>query len=190
MDTHGIRNLKRYYIDGIENGLINPKANWKVIKETNTTARVDGDGGLGLSAACKGTKLAISKAKANGIGSVTIRNSRHFGAAGYYAWLAAEQDMIGFASSAYMFTGSQKTAVRPYGGTAPMLSTNPMAFAAPCGEMPPFVLDMATSIAPVNRIELWKELGRSIPEGWALDKEGKPTTEPQKIHSLLPLGGG
>jgi len=189
VDTHGIRNLKRYYIQGIDDGTIDPVAQLQVERESGGTATLNSNAGLGLCHAVQAMRRAIDKADSGGVGVVTVRNANHFGAAGYYAHMAVESGMIGFAATGYFFPHGQRTAVVPFGGLLPMLSTNPLAMACPCSEMPPFVLDMSTSISAFNRIELWNELGRTIPTGWALDEEHQPTTDPSNVHKLVSLGG-
>lgn len=189
VDTHGIRNIKRYYIDGIRNGAIRSTCQLDVERETPLSSATNARSSLGLVAATRGMQLAIDKAKANGVGLVSIQQSQHFGAAGVYAHLAAEHDMLGLAMTGYFFQNGQSRAVLPFGGSLPMFSTNPIAFACPCQDHPPFVLDMATSVVPVNRLELMQERGLPIPEGWGLDAAGLSTTVPEEFASVLPLGG-
>ena len=194
VDTHGIRNLKRYYIDsaggvGRRDGVILVDAALTTEYESDTTAALNANGGLGLSVSVQAMEQAIAKARQSGTGVVTVRNSTHFGAAGYYAHMAVEHDMLAFASTGYFFPHGQEKAVVPFGGLLPMLSTNPLAMACPADSCPPFVLDMSTSVIPVNRIEMLEELGRSIPTGWALDADHQPTTRPDSVHKVVPLGG-
>jgi LDH2 family malate/lactate/ureidoglycolate dehydrogenase len=103
--------------------------------------------------------------------------------------MAVEHNMLGFASCGYLFPHGQTKAVLPFGGLLPMLSTNPLAMACPADKLPPFVLDMSTSVVPVNRIELYEEEGRPVPRDWALDANRQPTTKPDEVHSVIPLGG-
>jgi LDH2 family malate/lactate/ureidoglycolate dehydrogenase len=193
VDTHGIRNLKRYYLDaagvGRRDGKIIMDAELTLDHESPTTAAFDAHSGLALSLSVQAMECAIRKAREAGVGVVTVRNSTHFGPAGYYAWMAVEHDMLGFASCGYLFPNGQTKAVLPFGGILPMLSTNPVAMACPANEMPPFVLDMATSIVPVNRIELYEEEGLPVPLDWALDANRQPTTRPETVHAVVPLGG-
>lgn len=189
VDTHGARNLKRYYVDWINQGVLNPHAQFRVEHETTLAARTDGDGGIGLSAACWAMRLAMEKARQSGVGMVSMRRSHHLGAAGYYAHMALAHDMIGLCMTGYMFAAGNDSGVIPTFGTRPMLSTNPLAVAFPCKDQPPFVLDMATSIVPVNRLELMQETGRPIPLGWGLDAQGRPTNDPEAMKHFLPLGG-
>ncbi len=132
---------------------------------------------------------AIDKAQQHGVGIVTVRNSTHFGAAGYYAHMAVKHDMLGFASTGYLFPHGQEKAVVPFGGLLPLLSTNPLAMACPAQSMPPFVLDMSTSVVPVNRIEMLEELAKAIPTGWALDANHQPAVDPAAVNKMIPLGG-
>src|SRR4051812_4841513 len=145
VDTHGIRNLKRYYLDasgvGRRDGKIHFDAELTVDHESPTTAAFNANGGLALSLSVQAMDVAIRKAKESGIGLTTVRNSTHFGAAGYYAWMAVPHDMIGFASCGYLFPHGQTKSVLPFGGLLPMLSTNPIAMACPAGKQPPFVFD-------------------------------------------------
>src|SRR5262245_21689917 len=193
IDTHGIRNLKRYYLDasgvGRRDGKIVLDAELTLDHESPTTASFDAHSGLTLSLSVQAMECAIDKARNSGVSVVTVRNSTHFGPAGYYAWMAVEHDMLGFASCGYLFPHGQAKAVLPFGGLMPMLSTNPLAMACPADKLPPFVLDMSTSIVPVNRIELYEEEGLQVPSDWALDSNRQPTTKPAEVHSVVPLGG-
>lgn len=193
IDTHGIRNLKRYYVDaagvGRRDGKIVLDAELTLDRESPTTAAFDAHSGLALSLSVQAMECAIRKARESGVGIVTVRNSTHFGPAGYYAWMAVEHDMLGFSSCGYLFPQGQTKAVFPFGGILPMLSTNPLAMACPADELPAFVLDMSTSVVPVNRIELCEEEGQPVPPDWALDADLQPTTKPDKVYGVVPLGG-
>ncbi len=193
VDTHGIRNLKRYYIDssggvGRRDGVIHPDATLTTEQDSPTTAALNANGGLGLSVSVRAMNLAIDKAREQGMGLVTVRNSTHFGAAGYYAHMAVSHEMLGFASTGYFFPHGQEKAVVPFGGLLPMLSTNPLAMACPSAGFP-FILDLSTSVVPVNRVEMLEELGQAIPANWALDAEHRPTTDPKAVKKMTPLGG-
>lgn len=194
VDTHGVRNLKRYYIDsaggvGRRDGVIRTGVPLTVERDSPTTAATNANGGMGLSASAEAMAQAIDKATAQGVGIVTVRNSTHFGAAGYYAHMATHHDMIGFASTGYLFPDGQPKAVTPFGGLLPMLSTNPLAMACPGSSGPAFILDMSTSVVPVNRIEMLEELGKALPLGWALDDQHQPTSDPAAFTKVVPLGG-
>lgn len=189
VDTHGVRNLKPYYIDRTLDGQLNPCAQIRAEHQTPFSARLDGDSGLGLAGACHAMRMAIDKARQNGVGMVSVRNMHHLGPAGYFAHMAIEKEMIGICLTGHFFGKGHYVGIAPGGSTVPMLSTNPLSFAAPCGRYAPFVLDMSTSVATVNRIEMHAQEGRSIPRGWACDANGVPTTDPSLARLLLPLGG-
>ena len=187
VDTHGVSNyIEMHYVPGLTSGRINARPNIHVVRETIATALVDGDGGLGHVVGYRAMELAMKKAKEAGAGFVTVTNSRHFGMAGYYPMMALEHDMIGLAMT------SAGPRVVPTFGRQAMLGTNPLSVAAPTVEEPPFVLDMATSTVAVGKLLIAQRLGHSIPQGWALDEKGEPTTDADaalKTRNLLPLGG-
>lgn len=189
IDTHGVRNLKRFYVDGVAEGRIKAVPEFRIEQETSVTARVDGDQGLGLVVGPWAMRLAMQKARDHGIGIVVVRNSHHYGAAGYHAMQAVAQEMIGISLTGHLLHDGATMGVVPTFGKTPRLSTNPISIACPTGVEPTFLLDIATSIAPMNRIWLYQETGRTIPPGWALDEEGLPTTDPFAVRRLLPLGG-
>ena len=189
IDTHGVRNFKSYYVDTIIDGSIDPQATIDVEFETPMSARANGRNGLGLVAAAWGIRLAIDKASASGIGMVSIRNSNHLGAAGYFAYLAIEHDMIGVSMSGHLYGEGTSRGMAPVFSLQPMFGTNPFGVAIPCEKEPPYVLDMSTSVVPVNRVEFAKDRGESIPIGWCLDAEGNPTSDPATAKIYLPLGG-
>lgn len=189
IDTHGVRNLKSYYVDPVINERIKARAQFTVEFETAMSARADGDNGLGLAAGCWGMRLAIEKAKAAGIGLVSVRNSNHLGALGFFAELAVEHDMIGLCMSGHLYAGGTDRGMAPVFSWQPMFGTNPLSVAIPCGTEPTYVLDMATAVVPVNRVMKAKEDGRPIPLGWCLDANGRPTTDPAAAKIYLPLGG-
>lgn len=189
VDTHGVRNLKRFYVDAVAEGRTKAVPHFCIEHETSVTARIDGDQGLGLVAGPWAMRLAMAKARDHGVGLVVVRNSRHFGAAGYHAMLAVAEEMIGISLTGHLLYENATMGVVPTFGKTPRLSTNPISLACPAGVEPTFLLDIATSIVPMNRIWLYQETGRTIPAGWALDGEGRPTTDPFAVHRLLPLGG-
>jgi LDH2 family malate/lactate/ureidoglycolate dehydrogenase len=189
VDTHGVRNLKTYYVDRTLNCQLNPLAQIRIEHETPQTARLNGDSGLGLTCAGRAMQLAIEKSRHTGVGIVCVRNTHHLGPAGYFAHMAVEHGMLGACLTGHFFGRGHTIGVAPLGSVMPMFSTNPLSFAAPCGRHPPFVLDMSTSIATVNRIEMHGQEGRNIPAGWARDASGEPTTDPRAACVLTPLGG-
>jgi len=189
VDTHGVRNLRPLFVEGILAGRIKARADFQVEHETSVTARIDGDTGLGLSAGPWAMRLAMQKAQDHGVGITVVRNSRHYGAAGYHAMMPIAEDMIGISLTGMMWPQGSPIGVLPTFGKLPMLSTNPIAVAVPTGVEATFLLDMATSITPMNRVMLFQEVGQPIPAGWALDTNGVSTTDPSVAMQLLPLGG-
>jgi LDH2 family malate/lactate/ureidoglycolate dehydrogenase len=189
VDTHGVRNLKPYYVDRTFDGQIRPSAQVRIEHETANTACLDGDSGLGLTCAGHAMQLAIEKAKASGVGIVCVRNTHHLGPAGYFAHMAVENGMLGACATGHFFGDGHKIGIAPLGSLVAMFSTNPLSVAVPCDRHSPFVLDMSTSVATVNRIELHGQEGRPIPAGWARDIHGNATTDPASACALLPLGG-
>ncbi len=184
-DTHGTFRL-RQYVNRLRDGGTNPRATVTVAVERDATAVVDGDNGLGHLAMLHATELAMEKAAAHGIGWVGVRNGNHAGPASLYVTLPAAKDMIGL----YGAVGSANH-VAPFGGVELLLGTNPMAIAIPAGTSPPFVLDMATTAAAAGKIKTLAQRGETIPEGWMVDRSGKPLTDPTRQHEglLLPIGG-
>jgi L-2-hydroxycarboxylate dehydrogenase (NAD+) len=186
VDSHGIIRLNTYYGSRLRQGLIDPASPVTVINETLTTLALNGGNGLGQVVAYHAMLRCIEKARQSGVAMVTVRNSNHYGIAGYYAMMALPQDMIGIS-----FTNSQPLVAPTYGRT-PILGTNPIAVAVPAGEELPYVLDMATSIVPIGRVTVHRDAGIPIPEGWGIDQEGQLTTDPLDVlegGALLPLGG-
>lgn len=186
VDSHGIIRIHSYYGSRILKGLVNPTSPYKIEKETPTTALIDGGNGLGMVVSKRAMQMCIEKAEQNGMAMVTVRNSNHYGIAGYYAMMALPHDMIGIS-----FTNSQPLVAPTYGRKA-ILGTNPIAVAAPSGEERPWVLDMATSIVPIGRITVYDKAGKEIPTGWGINKEGTVTNNPSEVlqgGALMPLGG-
>jgi LDH2 family malate/lactate/ureidoglycolate dehydrogenase len=192
VDSHGVSMLMDYD-EARRRGKLNLKAQPKVVRETPVTALIDADAGLGHPAAVMGMDLAIKKAEAMHVGVVTVFNSHHFGAAGYYAAMASKAGMVGMVTSATRTIG-----VVPTRAKVPVLGTNPIAFAAPAKRNAPFLLDMATSAAANNKIKVYGLNGKKLPKGWVLDDAGEPVTDPDlawkilyetKKGGLTPLGG-
>jgi LDH2 family malate/lactate/ureidoglycolate dehydrogenase len=166
-------------------GRIDPKPNITIVRESPSTATVDGGNGLGLVVGPKANAIAMEKALAVGSGWVSVRNTNHYGIAGYYVLQALERDLIGWA-----MTNTTKF-VAPLWGAERLLGTNPIAIAFPGKEEPPIVIDMATSAAAYGKIEIAQRAGKSIPTGWAIDRNGAPTTDPNAMidgGAQLPLG--
>jgi len=189
VDTHGVRNLKLIYLRLLDEGRINPNAHFRIEHETPVSARVNGDGGLGLAAGCWAMRLAMDKAQQSGMAFVAMHNSYHFGAAGYYPAMALGREMIGISLTGRMAARGVEIGVLPTFGAQPMFSTNPIAVAFPTQDEAPWVLDMATSVAPYNRVTLHGENGLPVLPQWGLTDEGEPTAEAALMHHLWPMGG-
>jgi L-2-hydroxycarboxylate dehydrogenase (NAD+) len=184
IDSHGVARLHTYF-DMLTLGRINPKPHITIVRATPSTATVDGDNGLGLVVGPQANHLAMDLAHKNGSGWVSVCNTNHFGIAGYYVLQALERDLIGWA-----MTNSTKL-VAPLWGAERMLGTNPIAIAFPGKEEPPIVIDMATSATAYGKIEIARRRGEGIPEGWAIDHEGRATMNPDEMiagGAMLPLG--
>lgn len=184
IDSHGVARLSGY-IRLWKKSRINAVPNIRIVHETPTTATVNGDGGLGLVVAPFAMKIAIEKAKIYGSGWVSVTNSNHFGIAGYHALMAVEQDMIGISMT------NASPLVAPTYANERLLGTNPMCYAFPAGDYPPVVIDMATAAAANGKLEIAQRAQLPIPEGWAQDKNGVGSTDPNELKaggSLLPLG--
>lgn len=186
IDSHGVGRMHTYF-DMLTLGRINPTPKIKIVRSTPSTATIDGDNGLGLVVGPHANHIAMDMAQKFGTGWVSVCNTNHFGIAGYYALQALERDLIGWA-----MTNSTKL-VAPLWGAERMLGTNPIAIAFPAKEEPPIVIDMATSAAAYGKIEIARRKGEPIPEGWAIDREGRSTTNPHAMiegGAMLPLGSG
>jgi L-2-hydroxycarboxylate dehydrogenase (NAD+) len=184
IDSHGVARLHSYF-DMLTLGRINPKPEIKVLRSTPSTATIDGDNGLGLVVGPHANRFAMEMAERSGSGWVSVQNTNHYGIAGYYVLKALERDLIGWA-----MTNSTKL-VAPLWGAERMLGTNPIAIGFPGKEEPPIVIDMATSAAAYGKIEIARRRGEPIPEGWAIDSEGRATSNPNDMvagGALLPLG--
>ena len=184
IDSHGVARLSGY-VRLWEAGRINPRPRIKVIHEAPGTATIDADRSLGLLSAPKAMQLAIEKAQVVGTGWVAVKNSNHFGIAGYHALMAAEKDMIGWAMT------NASPLVAPTHSKERMLGTNPIAVAIPAGEEPPFVADFATTTAANGKLEILQRKNEETPLGWVQTAEGKSSTNPQELKqggALLPLG--
>ena len=185
VDSHGVARLMGY-LRLYEKNRINSKPQLSVVHETPSTAVVDGDAGLGLVAGPYAMRLAIEKAKNVGTGWVAVKNSNHYGIAGYHAMMALEADCIGISMT------NASPLVAPTYAKERLLGTNPIAVAVPAGDEPPFIADMATTTAANGKLEILQRKNESAPMGWLQDKEGQPTQAAQGIvegGALLPLGG-
>lgn len=189
MDTHGVVNLPRIYAPRLRSGEIDARATPEVVSERGGAATLDGHDGLGLLVGSVAMDEAVARAARHGVGAVAVRGSSHMGSAGYYAGRAVRAGMIGLATTNL---GSQRI-VRPPGGLEPMLGTNPISVAAPAGALPPFLLDMSTSVVSTGQVRAAQRRGEPIPEGWIVDDDGRPVTDPfaydEGTAHLLWLGG-
>lgn len=191
IDSHGIARLKTIYYDRIREGIQVPITKFEIVKEGPTTAVIDGHNGMGHVIAKKSMALAIEKAKQFGMGMVAVRNSTHYGIAGYYTMMAAEAGMIGITGT------NARPSVAPTFGIENMLGTNPITFGLPTDEEFPFVLDCATSLTQRGQIEVYAREGKELPEGWVVGEDGKAKTDSKQIlidlvqgkAALTPLGG-
>ncbi|MHA1294674.1 MAG: Ldh family oxidoreductase, partial [Promethearchaeota archaeon] len=190
IDSHGIQRCKMYY-DRIKAGIYEVKTKIDVIKDGPTTALWDGNCGMGHVIAYKAMKTAIEKAKKYGLGAVAVRNSTHFGIAGYYSLMAIKEGMIGIAVT------NARPSIPPTFGSEPMLGTNPLTVGAPTDEEFPFLIDCATSIIQRGKVEVYSRINKPLPENTVIDDKGEILTDPNLVlekmlerkAALLPLGG-
>ena len=191
IESHGVARLKRY-VDGIKNGIMKTSPDIKTIVETPVSLVIDGDGGMGQVVGHFAMQRCIQKAKENYMCFAAVRNSNHYGIAGYYALTALTENLIGVS-----FTNSAPLVVPTYGKDA-VLGTNPISFGFPTRNEKPYLLDMATSTVPRGKLEVKARLNEPIPNTWATDSQGEPTTDAhlvlenlleRKGGGLLPIGG-
>jgi ureidoglycolate dehydrogenase (NAD+) len=181
VDSHGVARVP-IYVERLRRGLVNRAPRPRLLREEGAVALVDADQGPGQVAGVFATDLSVSLARRHGVGVVSVRRSTHYGAAAHYVLRAAREGMVGIA------TTNAEPLVIPYGGAAAALGTNPIALAAPTPDGV-FDLDMATSQVALNRILNAREEGTPIPEGWGVDAQGLPTTDPAAVVAGVPLGG-
>lgn len=186
IESHGVSTLT-LYDEFRRSGKLTLRPTIRIVRETPVTALLDGDGGLGHLPSQRAMRLALDKAAACGVGVVSVRNSNHFGAAGAYSMMAPERGLIGFVTCATWRPG-----IVPTFGADAMLGTNPIAFAAPGKDGPPFNFDMATSTVAFNKVKLAAWHGKELRPGWAMDANGQPITDAAaavRSIRLSPLGG-
>jgi len=191
IDSHGVNRLKCIYLDRIKEGILNPVTNFKIVKEGPTTAVIDGQNGMGHVISYNAMRLAIEKARKYGLGMVTVRNSSHYGFAGYYPLMAVNENMIGITGT------NARPSIAPTFGVENMLGTNPLTFGIPSDEPFPFLLDCATSITQRGKVELYAREGKELPNGWVIDENGESKTNSSEVlkdlivgkSALTPLGG-
>ena len=190
IESHGMQRLARYH-KGIEKGLIKVDAKPEVVFETPVSAVIEGNDGMGQLISHKAMEIAIEKAKKTGMAIVTVRNSNHFGIAGYYAKMACDAGLLGMA-----MTNSEAIMVPTFGRMA-MLGSNPIAVAMPADPYD-FFFDASTTVVTRGKLEIYNKLSKPLPEGWALDKDGKGSSDAKDVLSnivakngggIMPLGG-
>ena len=185
VDSHGVARLIGY-VRLWENDRVNAKPNVTISHETPSTAVVDGDQGLGLVVAPKAMRIAMEKAEKVGTGWVSVKNSNHYGIAGYHAMMALEKDMIGISMT------NASPLVSPTFSVERLLGTNPIAVAIPADKQPPFVADFATTTVANGKLEILQRKGEKAPLGWVQSKEGAQSSNASELKdggALLPLGG-
>jgi LDH2 family malate/lactate/ureidoglycolate dehydrogenase len=184
VDSHGVARVG-IYVKRLKTGLVNPHPHVEVVRDSDATLLVDGDNGMGQVVGVRALELGLKKARESGGVSVGVRHSNHYGAGAYYVQRAVAQDVIAFAYS------NAPPTMAPWGGVDPYLGTNPYAYGIPAGEHRPIILDMATSIVARGKIILAAGRGDPIPDGWAIDEQGNPTTDAQEAleGSVLPFAG-
>ncbi|MGO4941039.1 Ldh family oxidoreductase [Ruoffia tabacinasalis] len=191
IESHGVNRFKPIYLDRIKAGIQHPETNFEVVRETPTTAVVDGHDGMGQVIGYKAMQMAIDKAKEFGMGMVAVRNSTHYGIAGYYTDMAAKAGCIGMTGT------NARPSIAPTFGVENMLGTNPLTLGFPTDEDFPFSLDCATSISQRGKIEYYARIGQDTPAGMVIGRDGKAMTDSPEIlealvngqAALAPLGG-
>lgn len=191
IDSHGVGRFKSIYVDRINAGILNPVTKIDIIKESPTTAILDANDGMGHVVSKRAMEIAIEKAKIYGMGMVTVKNSSHYGFAGYYPLMASKEGMIGITGT------NARPSIAPTFGVENMLGTNPLTFAIPTDEEFDFLLDCATSTSQRGKIEKYDRENKPLPEGWVIDDEGNVRTDTKQVlidltkgkAALTPLGG-
>jgi L-2-hydroxycarboxylate dehydrogenase (NAD+) len=188
--SHGVAHLKMYH-ERMKKGLQLPVTKLTIVKDNQTTAVIDGGTGMGMVVGYHAMKLAIQKARQYGLGAVAVRNSSHYGVAGYYPLMAVKEGMAGLSVT------NAHPSIAPTFGVKPMLGTNPIAVAAPTDEPFPYMFDASTAVVPRGKIEVAARANKPVHEGWAIGQDGKSATDSSKmieqmnrgLVALLPLGG-
>ena len=191
IDSHGISRCKPIYYDRINIGIQQPVTEFEIVKETPTTALIDGHHGMGHVVAKRSMQMAIDKAREYGLGMVAVRNSTHYGIAGYYPLMAIENGMVGITGT------NARPSIAPTFGVENMLGTNPLTLGCPTDDPFPFLLDCATSVSQRGKIEVYARQGKQLPAGWVINREGETSTDSVQIlkdlvagtAALVPVGG-
>ncbi len=190
-DSHGVNRLKPIYLDRIKEGIQHAVTSYEIVREGPTTAVIDGHNGMGHVIAYHAMKLAIKKAREFGMGMVAVRNSTHYGFAGYYPLMAVKENMIGITGT------NARPSIAPTFGVENMLGTNPLTFGMPTDEDFPFLLDCATSIFQRGKIEMYARENKELPKGLVIDEHSHSKTNSREVledlikgrAALAPLGG-
>ncbi|BDU72454.1 Ldh family oxidoreductase [Mesoterricola silvestris] len=191
IDSHGIGRLKPIYIDRIRDGILDPVTRVEVVRDRKTVTVLDGHNGMGHVVAKRAMETTLAKARAHGMGMTAVRNSTHYGIAGYYASMAAKAGMIGITGT------NARPSIAPTFGVENMLGTNPLTIGFPTDEDFPFILDCATSVTQRGKIESYARMGKDLVPGWVIDEEGRTRTDTAQVlvdltlgkAALTPLGG-
>jgi len=191
IDSHGIGRLKPIYIDRIDAGILNPETKIDIVKDEKAAAVLDGNNGMGHVVSKKAMAMAIEKAREYGVGMTAVRNSTHYGIAGYYSLMAVKEGMIGVTGT------NARPSIAPTFGVENMLGTNPLTFGIPTDEEFPFVIDCATSVSQRGKIESYGRAGKQLPPGWVIGRDGSTRTDTEQVlvdltkgqAALAPLGG-
>ena len=191
IDSHGLNRLKPIYLDRIKEGIVNPVTKVEIVRESPTTAVIDGNNGMGHVVGKRAMEMCIQKAKTYGMGMVAVRNSSHYGIAGYYGLMASKAGMIGITGT------NARPSIAPTFGVENMLGTNPLTFVMPTDEDFPFFLDCATSVSQRGKFECYAKEGKDLPQGWVIDREGNSKTNSIEVledlvkgnAALTPVGG-
>lgn len=184
VDSHGVTRLP-IYVQRLQSGAVNPKPDVSIVEESDATLLIDGDDGMGQVVGKRALQLGMKKAKGSGGVYVGVKHSTHFGTGAYFVEQGVKQDFITYAMS------NAPSTMAPWGGKTPYLGTNPYAFGIPADQYDPIILDMATSVVARGKIILADRKGEDIPLGWAIDREGKPTTNAKEAleGTVLPFAG-
>ncbi len=191
IDSHGVNRMKPIYYDRIKAGIQFPVTNFEIVRDTETTAVIDGHHGMGHVIGKRAMDMAINKARRYGLGMVAVRNSTHYGIAGYYTLMAVKEGMIGITGT------NARPSIAPTFGIENMLGTNPLVFGIPTDEDFPFCIDCATSVTQRGKIEIYDRQGKEMPEGWVINRDGSTERDATKTlvslvkgtAALTPLGG-
>jgi uncharacterized oxidoreductase len=189
-DSHGVMRVLQY-VDELTAGMIEPGSRWRVEREWASGAVLDARGLFGQVAADAAMRLALDKARTTAVAVVTVRRASHSGRLGTYVELAAANNMLGWV---FANGGGGGQWVAPFGGCQRRLSTNPLAFGAPCGKPFPLVVDISTSVAPEGKVRHYLQSGQKLPHAWLVGADGRATDDPAQLYAdigaaLLPFGG-